>query len=58
MPTPLNQTVADSALLTKSLPLGLLRAFVQSEAADDGLTPQLLGELKILARTPGTAGCL
>ncbi|MET3931962.1 trehalase-like domain-containing protein [Arthrobacter sp. OAP107] len=53
MPTPLNQTVADSALLTKSLPLGLLRAFVQSEAADDGLTPQLLGELKILARTPG-----
>ena len=29
MPTPLNQTVADSALLTKSLPLGLLRAFVQ-----------------------------
>ena len=53
MPTPLNQTVADSALLTKSLPLGLLRAFVQSDAADDGLTPQLLGELKILARTPG-----
>ncbi|MFE4836530.1 trehalase-like domain-containing protein [Arthrobacter sp. NPDC056691] len=52
MPTPLNQTVADSALLTKSLPLGLLRAFVQSEAADDGLTPQLLGELKVLARTP------
>ncbi|MEN8584114.1 trehalase-like domain-containing protein [Burkholderia sp. RS01] len=52
MPTPLNQTVADSALLTKSLPLGLLRAFVQSEAADDGLTPQLLAELKILARTP------
>jgi trehalose 6-phosphate phosphatase len=44
--------VADSALLTKSLPLGLLRAFVQSEAADDGLTPQLLAELKILARTP------
>ncbi|MBT2521462.1 trehalase-like domain-containing protein [Arthrobacter sp. ISL-28] len=53
MPTPLNQTVADSALLTKSLPLGLLRSFVQSDAADDGLTPQLLGELKILARTPG-----
>lgn len=53
MPTPLNQTVADSALLTKSLPLGLLKAFVQSEAADDELTPQLLGELKILARTPG-----
>jgi trehalose 6-phosphate phosphatase len=52
VPTPLNQTVADSALLTKSLPLGLLRAFVQSEAADDGLTPQLLAELKILARTP------
>ncbi|CAH0285253.1 Trehalase [Arthrobacter sp. Bi83] len=53
MPTPLNQTVAASALLTKSLPLDLLRAFVQSEAADDGLTPKLLGELKILARTPG-----
>jgi trehalose-phosphatase len=53
MPTPLNQTVADSALLTKSLPLGLLRAFVQSEAADDGLTPTLLAELKILARVPG-----
>jgi trehalose-phosphatase len=52
VPTPLNQTVADSALLTKSLPLGLLRAFVQSEAADDGLTPQLLAELKLLARTP------
>ena len=53
MPTPLNQSVADSALLTKSLPLGLLRAFVQTDAADDGLTPQLLAELKILARTPG-----
>ena len=53
MPTPLNQSLADSALLTKSLPLGLLRAFVQTDAADDGLTPQLLAELKILARTPG-----
>ena len=53
MPTPLNQSLADSALLTKSLPLGLLRAFVQTNAADDGLTPQLLAELKILARTPG-----
>jgi trehalose 6-phosphate phosphatase len=53
MRTPLNQSLADSALLTKSLPLGLLRAFVQTEAADDGLTPQLLAELKILARTPG-----
>ena len=53
MPTPLNQSLADSALLTKSLPLGLLRAFVQTEAADDGLTPQLLADLKILARTPG-----
>ena len=53
MPTPLNQSLADSALLTKSLPLGLLRAFVQTNAADDGLTPQLLAELKILARAPG-----
>lgn len=53
MPTPLNQTVADSALLTRSLPLGLLRAFVQSDSVDDGLTPKLLAELKILARTPG-----
>jgi trehalose-phosphatase len=52
MPTPLNQSVADSALLTKSLPLGLLRAFVRSEAADDGITPTLLAELKVLARTP------
>ncbi|WP_028278190.1 trehalase-like domain-containing protein [Arthrobacter sp. I3] len=53
MPTPFNQALADSALLTKSLPLGLLRAFVQTNAADDGLTPQLLAELKILARAPG-----
>ncbi|MBO1267841.1 trehalase-like domain-containing protein [Arthrobacter cavernae] len=53
MPTPLNQSVADSALLTNSLPLGLLRAFVQSDAADHGITPQLLAELRILARTPG-----
>ncbi|WP_115789984.1 trehalase-like domain-containing protein [Arthrobacter silvisoli] len=53
MPTPLNQSVADSALLTNSLPLGLLRAFVQSGGADDGITPQLLAELRLLARTPG-----
>ena len=53
MPTRLNQSLADSALLTKSLPLDLLRAFVQNNAADDGLTPQLLRELKVLARTPG-----
>ncbi len=53
MPTPLNQSLADSALLTKSLPLGLLRAFVQTDAADDGLTPHLLSQLKVLARTPG-----
>ncbi|MCU1562112.1 MAG: bifunctional trehalose-phosphatase/glycoside hydrolase family 15 protein [Arthrobacter sp.] len=53
MRTRLNRSLADSALLTKSLPLGLLRAFVQSDAADDGLTPQLLAELKVLARTPG-----
>jgi trehalose-phosphatase len=53
MATPLNQSVADSALLTRSLPLGLLRAFVQTDAADDGLTPALLAELKVLARVPG-----
>ncbi|MDE8669790.1 DUF5911 domain-containing protein [Pseudarthrobacter sp. H3Y2-7] len=53
MPTPFNQSVADTALLTKSLPLGLLRAFVQSDAADEGLTPVLLAELKVLARVPG-----
>ncbi len=35
------------------MPLGLLRAFVQSDAADDGLTPHLLAELKMIARTPG-----
>ncbi|GAC1376361.1 MAG: trehalose-phosphatase [Pseudarthrobacter sp.] len=53
MPTPFNQSVADTALLTKSLPLGLLRAFVQSDAADEGLTPTLLAQLKVLARVPG-----
>jgi trehalose-phosphatase len=53
MPTPLNQSVADSALLTRSLPLGLLRTFVQSDAADEGFTPALLAELKVLARVPG-----
>ena len=53
MPTPLNQSVADTALLTKSLPLGLLRTFVQSDAADQGLTPALVAELKVLARVPG-----
>ncbi|GAA4053619.1 trehalose-phosphatase [Arthrobacter methylotrophus] len=53
MATPLNLSLADSALLTKSLPLGLLRTFVQSEAAHDGITPELLTELRMLARTPG-----
>lgn len=53
MPTPLNQSVADSALLTRSLPLGMLRTFVRSDAADEGLTPALLAELKVLARVPG-----
>lgn len=52
MPTPLNQSVADSALLTRSLPLDMLRAFIQSDAADNGLTPALLTELKVLARVP------
>ncbi|MEE2568975.1 trehalase-like domain-containing protein [Pseudarthrobacter sp. J64] len=53
MATPLNQSVADSSLLTRSLPVGLLREFVRSEATDDGLTPQLLAELRVLARVPG-----
>ncbi|MET4592369.1 trehalase-like domain-containing protein [Arthrobacter sp. 754] len=53
MPTPLNQSVADSALLTRSLPLNLLRAFVRSDASDEGFTPSLLTELKVLARVPG-----
>ncbi|MCA4134957.1 trehalase-like domain-containing protein [Arthrobacter sp. M4] len=53
MPTPLNQSVADSALLTNALPLGMLRAFVRSEEEDYGITSQLLAELKVLARTPG-----
>ncbi|HYH76701.1 MAG TPA: trehalose-phosphatase, partial [Arthrobacter sp.] len=53
MPTPLNQSVADSALLTRSLPLGLLRTFVQADAADEGFTAGLLSELKVLARVPG-----
>ena len=33
--------------------MGLLRAFVQSDAADEGFTPGLLAELKVLARVPG-----
>jgi trehalose 6-phosphate phosphatase len=53
MATPLNLSVADTALLTKSLPLGRLRTAVQSEAAHDGITPELLAELRMLARTPG-----
>lgn len=53
MATPLNQSVADSALLTRSLPLGMLRAFSQSDGADEGFTPTLLAELKVLARVPG-----
>ncbi|MFJ5958132.1 trehalase-like domain-containing protein [Paenarthrobacter sp. NPDC092416] len=52
MPTPLNQSVADSALLMNSLPLGLLRTFLQSDA-QHGITPQLLAELRVLSRVPG-----
>ncbi|MFF2841581.1 trehalase-like domain-containing protein [Paenarthrobacter sp. NPDC057981] len=52
MPAPLNQTVADSALLMKSLPLGLLRTVLQSDA-ENGITPALFAELKILSRVPG-----
>ncbi|MDJ0322041.1 trehalase-like domain-containing protein [Pseudarthrobacter sp. PS3-L1] len=53
MATPLNQAVAESALLTGSLPLGLLYTFMQNGAPDDGVSPQLLEELKVLARVPG-----
>ncbi|MFJ4268705.1 trehalase-like domain-containing protein [Paenarthrobacter nicotinovorans] len=52
MPAPLNQTVADSALLMKSLPLGLLRTVLQSDA-ENGITPELFAELRILSRVPG-----
>ena len=52
MPTHLNQAVADSALLMKSLPLGLLRTVLQSDA-ESGITPQLFAELRELARVPG-----
>ncbi|MCG2624755.1 DUF5911 domain-containing protein [Arthrobacter sp. I2-34] len=52
MPTPLNQAVADAALLTKSLPLGLLKSFIQTEASEDRLSPGLLADLRLLARTP------
>ncbi|WP_422757576.1 trehalase-like domain-containing protein [Paenarthrobacter sp. C1] len=52
MPTHLNQSVADSALLMKSLPLGLLRTVLQSDA-HNGITPELFAELKVLARVPG-----
>lgn len=52
MPTHLNQSVADSALLMKSLPLGLLRTALQSDSPN-GITPQLFSELRILARVPG-----
>ncbi|MFP3548117.1 hypothetical protein SB748_32560, partial [Rhizobium sp. SIMBA_035] len=33
-------------------PLGLLRTFVQSNA-DQGITPELLAELRVLSRVPG-----
>ncbi|QOT15590.1 trehalase-like domain-containing protein [Paenarthrobacter sp. YJN-5] len=52
MPTPLNQSVADSALLMNSLPLGLLRSFVRPQE-DQGITPELMADLKVLSRVPG-----
>ncbi|WP_136611168.1 trehalase-like domain-containing protein [Sinomonas albida] len=52
MATPLNQTVADSALLGGSLPLGLLRPYLQGQDDADGIGPGLMAELKMLARQP------
>ena len=52
MATPLNRTVADSALLGGSLPLGLLRPYLQGDDDGDGLGPGLMAELKLLARQP------
>ena len=52
MATPLNRTVAESALLGGSLPLGLLRPYLQGADDDDGLGPVLMAELKLLAREP------
>lgn len=52
MSIPYNQAAADSALLSSSLPPRLLRAFVQSDVAGEGVSPLLLTELKTLARTP------
>ncbi|MFE4081475.1 trehalase-like domain-containing protein [Paenarthrobacter sp. YIM B13468] len=52
MPTPLNQSAADSALLMNSLPLGLLRTLLRTDA-QQGITPQLMAELRAIARVPG-----
>src|SRR4029453_290347 len=52
MPTPLNQSAADSALLMNSLPLGLLRTLLRTDA-QQGITPQLMTELRAIARVPG-----
>lgn len=52
MATPLNRAVADSALLGRSLPLGLLRPYLQVEDDGDGLGPHLMAELKLIAREP------
>ncbi|QDG66689.1 bifunctional trehalose-phosphatase/glycoside hydrolase family 15 protein [Pseudarthrobacter sp. NIBRBAC000502772] len=52
MTTPVNRSVTNSALLTTSLPQGLLRALIRSDTAGEGLSPLLVSELKVLARTP------
>jgi trehalose-6-phosphatase len=49
---PAGRSGARSALLSTSLPQDLLRALVRSDAAGEKLSPQLLSELKLLARTP------
>ncbi|MCU1573940.1 MAG: trehalose-phosphatase [Micrococcaceae bacterium] len=53
MPTPLNQSIADAVLLNRSLPLNVLHPYVQGAGtANDGFSPRLLTELRLLARTP------
>ncbi|ALV41899.1 trehalose-phosphatase [Pseudarthrobacter sulfonivorans] len=46
------RSVANSAQLSDSLPQDLLRSLLQSDATGETLSPQLLSDLKILARTP------
>ncbi|MEV7606634.1 trehalase-like domain-containing protein [Paenarthrobacter sp. NPDC089322] len=52
MPMPLNQALADSALLMNSLPLGRLRTFVRPHE-DQGIPQELMADLRNLSRVPG-----